>query len=57
MQIIKCKEFIRIEQSRTLRMIDKQKELIKTMEAEFKFMEKCREEINEANKLLRTIKI
>ena len=52
-QIKKTKDFIRREQSRIWKSKEEHKEMIEVLNQELKYMEKCREEINEANKLLR----
>ena len=54
-QIKKTKDFIRREQVRIWKSKEGHKEIIKALEIDLKDMEKCRQEINEANKLLREL--
>jgi len=52
-QIKHTKDYLRNEQSRLLKMLDENKKNAEILNHELDWLEKCREEINKANKLLR----
>lgn len=52
-QIEKTKDWLRAEEARIYRMIQSNEDVIESFKSELKFIKKCREEINEANKMLR----
>jgi len=52
-QIKHTKDFIRREQTSVLKIIGGKDEEIKILREELKWLETCRDEINEANKIMR----
>jgi len=54
-QIKITKEFIKGETNRLLKSRVNLEEEMKAVDSELKFIQKCREEINKANKLLREL--
>ena len=54
-QIKLCKEYIKRDTTRLLKVRVGLEEELKSVEDELKFIQKIRDEINEANKLLRSL--
>ena len=52
-QIKHTKDYLRAEESRIYKMIDNHKQAVECLSNDLNWLQKCREEINKANKLLR----
>lgn len=55
-QIKYTKEYLKNEQRKIYKIQEAHRETIKILDEELKWIDKCREEINQANKIIREIK-